>query len=144
MQNTFSWEQALISNITNHVSRAIPPSSTATPSVFITVWSTPAPPTTPRPDMTVAQSSPAPLLNPSTPPPHTPVSLVHFSRYLIKLDWTSNSNRQKINLPTNQEGCDKSETMDEKLSARRIQICRIYFCLGIILKVILNNFQNNA
>ena len=62
----------------------------------------------------------------------------------LQLDWTSNTSRQKINLPTNQKGYDKSETTDEKLSARRIQICRVYFCLGIILKVILNNFQNNA
>ena len=28
----------------------------------------------------------------------------------------------KINLPTNQKGYDKSETTDEKVSARRIQI----------------------
>ena len=31
-----------------------------------------------------------------------------------------------------------------KLSTRRIQIFWVYFCLGNILKVILNNFQNNA
>ena len=37
----------------------------------------------------------------------------------------------KINLPTNQRGCDKSETTDEKLSARRIQICCIYFSVII-------------
>ena len=50
----------------------------------------------------------------------------------------------KINLPANQKGCDTFETTVGKLSARRIQICFDYFCLGSILKVILNNFQNNA
>ena len=38
----------------------------------------------------------------------------------VQLDWTSNTSRQKINLPANQKGYDKSETTDEKLSARRI------------------------
>ena len=66
------------------------------------------------------------------------------SSYNIQLDWTPSRRTQKINLPTNQKGYDNSETTVGKLSARRIQICRIYFCLGIILKVILNNFQNNA
>ena len=37
-----------------------------------------------------------------------------------------------------------SETTVGKLSARRIQIYFDYFCLGIILKVILNNSKNNA
>ena len=37
----------------------------------------------------------------------------------------------KINLPTNQRAYDKSETTDEKLSARRIQIFRVYFCVVI-------------
>ena len=37
---------------------------------------------------------------------------------------------KKINLPTNQKGCDKSETTYEKLSARRIQICGDYFCMN--------------
>ena len=36
------------------------------------------------------------------------------------------------------------ETTVGKLLARRIQIFRVYFCLDIILKVVLNNFQNNA
>ena len=49
-----------------------------------------------------------------------------------------------INLPKNQKGYDTFETTVGKLSARRIQIFPDYFCLGIILKVILNNFQNNA
>ena len=44
----------------------------------------------------------------------------------------------------NQKDCDTFETTVGKLSARRIQIYFDYFCLGIILKVILNNFQNNA
>ena len=47
------------------------------------------------------------------------------------LDWTSNTSRRKINLPTNQKGYDKSETTDEKLLARRIQIFRVYFSLVI-------------
>ena len=62
----------------------------------------------------------------------------------IQLDWTPSRRTQKINLPANQKGYDNSETTIRKLSARRIQICFDYFCLGIILKVILNNFQNNA
>ena len=37
----------------------------------------------------------------------------------------------KINLPTNQKGYDKSETTDEKLSARRIQIYWVYFSVII-------------
>ena len=51
---------------------------------------------------------------------------------------------QKINLPTNQKGYDTFETSVGKLSRRRIQICFDYFCLGIILKVILNHSQNDA
>ena len=49
----------------------------------------------------------------------------------LQLDWTSNTSRQKINLPTNQKGYDKSETTDEKLSARRIQIYWVYFSVII-------------
>ena len=45
----------------------------------------------------------------------------------IQLDWTW----QKNNLPTNQRGYDKSETTDEKLSKRRIQICWVYFSVII-------------
>ena len=36
---------------------------------------------------------------------------------------------RKINLPVNQKGYGKPETTYEKLSARRIQICRVYFCV---------------
>ena len=46
--------------------------------------------------------------------------------------------------PTNQKGCDSSGTTVGKSSTRRIQICPVYFCLGIIWKAILNNFQKNA
>ena len=53
-------------------------------------------------------------------------------------------NLTKINLPTNQKGYDNAKTTAGKLSARRIQIYLDYFCLGIILKDTLNNFQNNA
>ena len=45
----------------------------------------------------------------------------------VQLDWTSNTSRQKINFPTNQKGDDNSETIVGKLSARRIQIFRVYF-----------------
>ena len=61
-----------------------------------------------------------------------------------RLDCRSSGRTRKINLPTNQKGYDTFETTVGKLSARRIQIYPDYFCLGIILKVILNNFQNNA
>ena len=57
----------------------------------------------------------------------------------VQLDWTANTSRQKINLPTNQKGYDTFETTVGKLSTRRIQICLDYFCSGIVLKVILNN-----
>ena len=62
----------------------------------------------------------------------------------IQLDWASAPEPTKINLPANQKGYDTFETTVGKLSARRIKTSRVYFCLGIILKVILNNFQNNA
>ena len=60
--------------------------------------------------------------------------------------WFANQQdaHKKINLPANQKGYNNSETTVGKLSARIIQIFRIHFCLGNILKVILNNFQNNA
>ena len=37
-----------------------------------------------------------------------------------------------------------SETLELVYSTRRIQFCPDFFCLGIILKVIQYNFQNNA
>ena len=36
---------------------------------------------------------------------------------------------KKITFLTNQRDYDKSETTDEKLSARRIHICWVYFCV---------------
>ena len=69
---------------------------------------------------------------------------VESGKCYIQLDCRSCGHTQIINLPTNQKGYDSFETTVGKLSARRIQICFVYFCLGIILKVILNNFQNNA
>ena len=60
----------------------------------------------------------------------------------VQLDCRSPRRTRKINLPTNKKGYDNSETVVEKLLARRIQIYPEYLCLGIILKVILNNFQN--
>ena len=52
----------------------------------------------------------------------------NFSLTAPKLDWTSNTSRQKNNLPANQKGYNTFETTVGKLSARRIQICRVYFC----------------
>ena len=44
-------------------------------------------------------------------------------RTIIQLDWTSETDTLKINLPQDREGYDGSETTYEKLSARRIQLC---------------------
>ena len=46
----------------------------------------------------------------------------------IQLDCWSATRTQIINLPTNQKGYDTFETTVGKLSARRIQICFVYFC----------------
>ena len=62
----------------------------------------------------------------------------------IQLDCWSSGRTRKIYLARNQKGYDNSKTTVGKLLARRIQIWVVYFCLGNILKVILNNFQNNA
>ena len=63
--------------------------------------------------------------------------------YGIQLDLASASEPSKKS-PANQKGDDTFKTTVGKLSARRIRIFRVYLCLGIILKVILNKFQNNA
>ena len=63
---------------------------------------------------------------------------------IIQLDCRSFGRTQIFNLPTSQKGYDTFETTIGKLSARRIQIFWAYFCLGNILKVILNIFRNNA
>ena len=68
---------------------------------------------------------------------------VYMPKYL-QLDCFFCGRTRIINLHTNQKGYDTFETTVGKLSARRIQIFPGYFCLGIILKVMLNNFQNNA
>ena len=47
--------------------------------------------------------------------------------FVLQLGWTSNTSRQKNNLPVNQKGYDKSETINEKASTRRIQIYPNYF-----------------
>ena len=39
---------------------------------------------------------------------------------------------------------ERSETLELEYSTRRIRIWLLYFCLGVILKVIQYNFQNNA
>ena len=62
----------------------------------------------------------------------------------MQLDCSPSTRARKINSPANRKGYDKSETTVGKFSARKIQILPVQFCLGIILKVILNNFQNNA
>ena len=63
---------------------------------------------------------------------------IHTAGLLISDTHTNNY------FPTNQKGYDTFETTVGKLSTRRTQIFPDYFCLGMILKVILNNFQNNA
>ena len=62
----------------------------------------------------------------------------------LQLDCFSWRRTGIINLASNQKGYDNSETKVGRLSARRIQIFPGYFCLGNILKVILNNFQHNT
>ena len=42
-----------------------------------------------------------------------------------------------INSPTNRGTSEGSETSEHEYSTRRIQICVVYFCLGIIWKIIL-------
>ncbi len=49
------------------------------------------------------------------------------SRKLLQLDWLWITNTRKINFPRNRKGYDNSETTIGNLSARRIQICRVYF-----------------
>ena len=71
-----------------------------------------------------------------------PVGELSLAR--VQLDCRSSGRTRIINLPTNQKGYNTFETTVGKLSARRIQFFPVYFCLGILLKVILNNFQNNA
>lgn len=44
----------------------------------------------------------------------------------IQLDWTPDLDTHKNNVSTNQEGCDRPETIDKKLSTKRIQRCRAY------------------
>ena len=62
----------------------------------------------------------------------------------LQLECQSGIRTHKINLLTNQKGYGTFETTIGWLSEKRIQIYPDYFCLGNILKVILNNFQNNA
>ena len=65
--------------------------------------------------------------------------------YNILYSWIGRPIRaDKNQLLGNRKGYDTSETTIGKLSARRIQIWLGYFCLGIILKVIQYNFQNNV
>ena len=58
--------------------------------------------------------------------------------------WIADQRDAHKKMPTNQKGYGTFETTVVKLLARRIQVYPDYFCLGIILKIILNNFQNNA
>ena len=48
---------------------------------------------------------------------------------LLQLDWTLSRNTRKINSPTNQKGYDNSETTVGKLSARKIQIFQVHYCV---------------
>ena len=47
-------------------------------------------------------------------------------------------------MPTIRGTSEGPETSELEHSMRQIQFCLDYFCLGIILKVIQYNFQNNA
>ena len=51
---------------------------------------------------------------------------------------------KKINLPAIWGTSEESETSELEYLTRRIKFCPVYFCLGIILKVIQYNFKNNA
>ena len=55
-----------------------------------------------------------------------PKYVIFLENALLQLDCRSVRRTQKINIPTNQKGCDNSETTVGKLSARRIQICWVY------------------
>ena len=55
--------------------------------------------------------------------------LFDLVEFKLQLDRTASARTRKINLSANQKGYDKSETLYEKLSARRIQICGDYFCV---------------
>ena len=57
----------------------------------------------------------------------------------VQLDWVSIISRQKINLPANHKSYDNSETTDEKLLARRIQIFRVPFSVTIFWPLIFLN-----
>ena len=67
---------------------------------------------------------------------HWEVTLVAVDLFRVQLDCRACIRTRKINLPTNQKerGYDTFETTAGKLSARRIQICPDYFCLGIIFE----------
>ena len=60
----------------------------------------------------------------------TPLVLT-FETGVLQLDCQSAGRTRKINLPTNQKGCDNSETSVEKLSTRRTQISPVYFSVII-------------
>ena len=62
----------------------------------------------------------------------------------VPLECWSGMRTRNIHSPTNQRGDDAFETAVGKVSARSIQIRVVYVCTGILLKVILNCFQNNA
>ena len=62
----------------------------------------------------------------------------------IQLDRTPSARTRKINLPANQIGYDKPETMYEKLLAKKIQICGDYFCVIKFLPLFQNNFLHNV
>ena len=63
---------------------------------------------------------------------------------LLQLDWMPNMSRQKIDLPTNQEGYNNSETTTGKLSARRIQICQVCFSVIFFDLLIFKTSENTA
>ena len=60
------------------------------------------------------------------------------------LDCRSAIRTRKINLPANQKSYDNSETTVGKLSARRNQICRIYFSVIIFDLLLFKTSENMA
>ena len=71
-----------------------------------------------------------------------PVLLAAHSILPLQLDWTSNTSRRKINLPTNQKGYDNPKNTVRKLPGRRIQICQLYFSVIIFDLICFKTIEN--
>ena len=66
------------------------------------------------------------------------------SQIYLQLDCFPSRHTQNINLPRNLTGCEESESMYKKLLARRIQICRVQFCIIYVDLFFQNNFPNRV